>query len=330
LDFSIISGRLSWGVFLAKNLGMLDGDIPEMLGYPPFKGPLSIGHECVAEVMETGKDVTRFRKGDKVIVPYHINCGECPACNAGLVASCGTLPVFSVYGGASGKKNNKWGGMLSDLLLVPYGDAMLHKIPDGQDPVNLPSLSDNIPDAWRGVGPYLLKNNKQSVLIVGGTAKSIGLYAAGIAVAMGSPKVDYLDNNEERLKIAEKLGANPIRKDRATFTGSYDITMNCGFQKQALYCAIRCTATGGVCTNVPIHFFKGVKLPLFKFFYKDLTFRSGISNAGSAIPLLLELIGNGKFKPGLVNSHIIQWENVTDGYLKNSTKVVVQRVPIYA
>jgi hypothetical protein len=48
------------------------------------------------------------------------------------------------------------------------------------------------------------------VLIVGGAARSIGLYAAGVAVAMGSSEVDYMDHDGERLEIAgRKPNPNP-------------------------------------------------------------------------------------------------------------------------
>lgn len=48
-------------------------------------------------------------------------------------------------------------------------------------------------------------------LVVGGAARSIGLYAAGIAVALGASRVDYLDSSRARLEIAQSLGANPIQ-----------------------------------------------------------------------------------------------------------------------
>jgi alcohol dehydrogenase len=100
-----------------------------------------------------------------------------------------------------------WGGMVSDLVRVPFADAMLVHVPAGVDPMKLASASDNMPDAWRAVGPQLAKEPNASVLVVGGGARSIGLYAAGMAVALGASRVDYVDDDPERLAIAQSRSA---------------------------------------------------------------------------------------------------------------------------
>ena len=87
---------------------------------------------------------------------------------------------------------------------------MLVPVPDGVNPLSLASASDNLPDAWRAVGPWLAKRPGTPVLIVGGGARSIGLYAAGMAVALSAARVDYVDHDPERLAIAESLGACAI------------------------------------------------------------------------------------------------------------------------
>jgi threonine dehydrogenase-like Zn-dependent dehydrogenase len=63
-----------------------------------------------------------------------------------------------------------WGGFLADVVRVPYADAMLIGLPVGIDPVVVASMSDNIPDAWRTVGPYVggFDVASAAVLIVGG------------------------------------------------------------------------------------------------------------------------------------------------------------------
>src|SRR5437773_147589 len=79
---------------------------------------------------------------------------------------------------------------------------------EGVDPAAAASVSDNIVDAWRTVAPYLADDPGASVLVVGGAGPgSIGLYAAGIAAALGSPRVVYVDDDERRLAIARELGA---------------------------------------------------------------------------------------------------------------------------
>ncbi|MGO4613425.1 alcohol dehydrogenase catalytic domain-containing protein [Nocardia sp. 2YAB30] len=72
----------------------------------PFQGPFAIGHECIAEVLETGSDVTGLHRGDAVVVPWAVSCGGCRECARGLTAECattrtGTLAAFG-FGPASG------------------------------------------------------------------------------------------------------------------------------------------------------------------------------------------------------------------------------------
>ena len=112
------------------------------------------------------------------------------------------------------------GGFMADLVLVPYADAMLLPIPEAVDPVAIASLSDNIPDGWRAVGPYraelaALDPVDRRVLVVG--RLSIGLYAAAFASAFGA-QVDYVDTDPQRLAAAEKLGAaraRPAKPDKS-------------------------------------------------------------------------------------------------------------------
>ena len=121
------------------------------------------------------------------------------------------------------------GGFLADLVRVPYADAMLVPLPPGVDPVAVASLSDNIVDGWRCVGPYAgelaaLDQADRRVLVSG--AASIGLYAVAVAVALGA-RTDYVDTDRGRLEIAERLGAmvheQPL-PDRAWST--YPVTVS--------------------------------------------------------------------------------------------------------
>src|SRR5690606_4218110 len=95
----------------------------------------------------------------------------------------------------------------------PHADFMLVRVPAGVDPVKLASAGDNIADGYRAVAEPLRKRPHTPVLVVGGAAASIGLYAAGIAVALGGDPVDYVDTCPQRLRVAERLGAHPVQLD---------------------------------------------------------------------------------------------------------------------
>ena len=119
-----------------------DVDLPIVSGFAPFRPPFAFGHEFVAEIVSLGEEVRDFRPGQKVVVSFQITCGECDRCRRGLTGSCAAVPVGAAYGfGAKGD----WGGALSDLVQVPFADAMLTVVPDGIDPVTVAS-PDNLSD----------------------------------------------------------------------------------------------------------------------------------------------------------------------------------------
>jgi len=71
--------------------------------------------------------------------------------------------------------------MIADTLRIPFADHMLVPVPDGVAPERVAAASDNLADAWRSIVPALAERVGGRVLVLGGGAKSIGLYAAGLA-----------------------------------------------------------------------------------------------------------------------------------------------------
>ena len=166
-----------------------DIDVGALRGIYPMTGPYPLGHEGVAEVVDVGDAVVDVRIGDRVVVPFQISCGSCGACRRGRTGNCEAHPRLSTFGlGALG--GLQWGGLLADLALVPHADAMLVAVPDHIEATTIASASDNIPDAWRCVGPQLAAEPGAEVLVVGGDSgpNSIGLYAAGLALAAGADR----------------------------------------------------------------------------------------------------------------------------------------------
>lgn len=187
------------GAALVRPLAVATCDLDALIieGASPFPPPFALGHECVAEVLELGEEVRSFTPGQRVSVPFQISCGECSLCRRGLTSNCATVPFMSTYG--FGPAVEQWGGFLSDLVCVPYAEQMLVPVPDGLASTAVASASDNISDGWRTVAPALAAEPGAPVLVVGGAgAGSIGLYAAGLAVALGSESVLYVDRDERR------------------------------------------------------------------------------------------------------------------------------------
>lgn len=322
-------------------LHFLDPVTKKLLGKSPYKGPIAVGHECVGEVASCGDEVTLFKRGDKVIVPWSISCGTCSHCAARLTSKCLEAGNTLLSGYGFGEAFGSWGGMVSDFIRVPFGDKMLVAVPSSVDPVSLASASDNIPDGWRTVAPYLKEKPEAPVLVVGGGAESIGLYAAGIAVALNSSRVDYVDYDEERLAIAESVGARPIqipkksrgkwfRSNAPVTSGKYPITVDASAYPEGLRFAIRSLAPGGVCTSVGYYFQKGTSLPLMQMYANDSRFHTGISHPRADIPDVLDLIENKRFQPEKITTLLASWEDAAGAYLERTSKVVVHRPTVYS
>ena len=293
-----------------------------MAGATPMPPPIALGHEFVAEVVEVGEDVHSVRPGQTVIVPFQISCGSCARCAIGATAMCNGIAVGSAYG--FGAISGNFGGALSDLVRVPFADAMLLGLPEGVSPEAAAS-ADNIPDAWRSVGPFLSGDTKAPVLIVAGGAVSISLYAAAIAVAMGSPQVDYIDTDRERLQLAESLGATAIEDPPPKRAGEYPITVDGSANLDGLYCAIRSTAPEGVCTSIGIYFGETTPLPLFAMFNRGITFKTGRVSARTALPPMIELIQSGRIQPEKFITKRVAWADAGEEYAAPAIKLIVTR-----
>jgi threonine dehydrogenase-like Zn-dependent dehydrogenase len=293
-------------------------------GTSPFPAPFPIGHECVAEVLDVGDAVTTLEPGQLVSVPFQISCGECGPCRQGRTSNCAGVPFMSSYG--FGPAVERWGGFLSDVVCVPYAEHMLVPIPEGLVAAAVASASDNISDAWRAVGPALAERPGAPVLVVGGAGPgSIGLYAAGLAVALGSESVLYVDVDESRRTTAAKLGAQtlgeiPKRVD------SHEITVDASADPDGLALALRSTAPDGICTSTAIYFGEQPALPLLEMYTKGITFKTGRVDARTAMPHVLELSASGALRPELVTSSVVDWADAGDALLEGGwTKLVIER-----
>src|SRR3954464_14174032 len=171
-------------------------------GPGPIPPPFAIGHEGVARVVEVGDAISHVSPGDLVVVPWAVSCGDCDRCRAGLTAHCTSVPHMAMFGAPIG---GSWGGLFSDLVRVPWAEAMLVPLPAGLDPVAMASASDNWSLAWRLVAPHLQARPGARVLVV--ARGSIGLYVCDIARALGASDVLYVDPDAEHRKIATSYGA---------------------------------------------------------------------------------------------------------------------------
>lgn len=301
-----------------------DLDAALMAGRTPLPGPFAFGHEFVAEVAETADDVATVRVGDRVIVPFQVNCGECERCRRGVTGSCETAGAGAAYGMAPIARR-EWGGALSDLVLVPFADAMLVSLPSGVEPRAVASVSDNVPDGWRAVAPPLNAAPRAPVLVVGG-AGDVGLYAVAVAMALESERVDYVDTDDRRLRVAETMGANAIeQRVDGSRLGFYPVTVDHSGEVAGLHSAIRSTEPDGTCTSTAIYFTPETPLPLLDMYTRGITFRTSRVNARAVISDVLALISAGGLQPELVTSAEVQWDDADTALAELSAKTVIVR-----
>lgn len=339
LDTAFLLNDLATPVRIGLALHLIDPFVRESIGAPPFEGPFPYGHECVAEVVETGGDVAGFRSGDVVIVPFQISCGSCSNCGRGLTAHCATGRPKPISAFGFGAATGNWGGVVADLVRVPNAGHMLVPVPTGIDPLVLASASDNIPDGWRTVAPHLRAWPGARVLVLGGRAQSVALYAAAAAVALGSEHVDYVDTSRQRLEIAERIGAHPVKvQDAARYFRQsqtpqgrrYPIVVDGSGRAGALTYGIKALAAGGVCTTVCFYLRLGTPVPLWRMYVAGNTLVTGLANVRADLPDILGAVRDGRLNPGLVTTLSAPWDEAGRALLEPSTKVVVSRQRTFA
>lgn len=182
------------------------------------------GHEFMGEVVETGPEVKAVSKGDRVVIPFVIACGECFFCHLHQYAACEN--TNSGKGAALNRKNimppaalfgysDLYGGIpggQAEYVRVPKANAGPFKVPDTLPDEKVLFLSDILPTAWQAVKNADIKQGS-SVAIFG--AGPVGLLCAACARLNGAEQIFIIDHNDYRLEFAhQRYGAIPINFDK--------------------------------------------------------------------------------------------------------------------
>ena len=302
-----------------------DLDLAFAQGSMPAQGPFPLGHECVGEVIDVGDAVRDVTVGDRVVVPFQISCGACARCMAGQTAHCTTVPPRSAYGlGPLG--GTQHGGAIADVLRVPFADAMLVKLPAGVDPIDAAALGDNALDGFRTVHDALARAPNARVLVAGGGAFSVAMYAVSAARACGAGEVVYVDASAERARLAEQLGAVAVMKrpEPGMRIGRFPIVVDATAREAGLRFCIDSTDQDGTCTSVGMYWSE-VKFPLFEMYARGITFFTGRVHARKELPSALALAATGAFQLAPIVTTRVSWEQAPEAWPEVSTKLVVVR-----
>lgn len=190
-------------------------DLHLMNGYMPAmeKGDV-LGHETMGEVVEVGRGHSKFKVGDRVVVPFNISCGECFFCKKGLFSLCDTtnrdaekarLAMGHAPAGLFGYSHltgGYWGGQ-AEYLRVPYADIGPVKVPDGLDDEKVLFLSDIFPTGYMAAENAGIEPG-DTVAVWG--CGPVGQFTIQSAWMLGAGRVIAIDKVAERLEMARTHG----------------------------------------------------------------------------------------------------------------------------
>lgn len=183
-------------------------------GFVPQVRDMVLGHEFMGIVEEAGPGVTRVKKGDRVVVPFTIACGQCFFCQQGFHPSCEhTNPER--YGPQGDLLKGKGGGMFgytdlyggynggqAEYARVPHGNVGPKIIPDGLDDDQVLFLTDIFPTGWSAVKWGKVKPGDTVVIFGSGP---VGLMAQKAAWLNGAKRVIAVDPLDYRLEKARTV-----------------------------------------------------------------------------------------------------------------------------
>jgi alcohol dehydrogenase len=304
------------------------------LGASPFPLPMHLGHECVAEVIETGGQVTSVTAGQRVVVPFQVSCGHCAACRAGHTGNCRSVPPVSMYG--FGVTGGHWGGAYSDRLAVPYADAMLVPLPPGVEPATAASVADNVCDAYRHVGPYLPAlleaDPAAGILVVGGVTRrtmisgSVPLYIGLIARALGARSVVLAERRPAVRDQAARLGFEVVLPRELRRRPLAPLVADLSAHPDGHRLALASTAPDGICSSSgTLH--RTMRAPGLVMYARNVTFTMSRAHARTLIPPVLDLIATGRLHPELVTSTLDSLDDaptvLREHFLSGGTKAIL-------
>jgi threonine dehydrogenase-like Zn-dependent dehydrogenase len=326
-------------LYRGKMPGLEDGDI--------------LGHEFMGIVVDTGSGVTTLQKGDRVVVPFVIACGQCFFCERQLFSACETTNPDR--GAILNKKNVRSGAALFGYTHlyggVPGGQAEYVRVPKANvGPIIIPNtlsdeqvlfLSDILPTGYQAlvnaeIGPGA------SIVIFG--AGPVGLMTAACARMLGVEKIFMVDHHPYRLEFARQTyDVIPINFDdtdpaefiidNTAFRGVDAAIDAIGFEAKgsaletvmtnlkiegssgyALRQCIAAVRRGGT-VSVPGVYAGFIHAFLFgDAFEKGLIFKMGQTHVQRFLAELLKYVESGKLHPNVIISHRMPLRDAATGY----------------
>ena len=189
---------------------------------PAMKPGDILGHEPMGEVVEVGKQVTKLKKGDRVVVPFDIACGECWFCKKELYSCCDTTnPNAAMAAELMGHSpaglygyshlTGGYAGGQAQFLRVVWAEANALKIPDGMPDEQVVFLSDIFPTGYMAAENADIEPG-DTVAVWG--CGPVGQFTIRSCWMLGAGRVIAIDRLPERLKMAQQGKAETINFEK--------------------------------------------------------------------------------------------------------------------
>lgn len=174
-----------------------------------------LGHEGVGIVEEVGSAVRNFKRGDRVVLPSTIACGNCSYCRAGYFSMCdqsnpnGKDSGTAFYGGP--KDSGPFNGMQAERVRVPFANVNMYKLPPEVTDDQAIMISDIFPTGYMGAEMAEICPGR-SVAVFG--CGPVGQFAIASAKLMRAGRIFAVDTVASRLEMAQAQGAEVIDFNR--------------------------------------------------------------------------------------------------------------------
>jgi alcohol dehydrogenase len=288
------------------DLHIMKGDVPAVTD-----GRI-LGHEGVGIVEQVGASVFNFSVGDHVLISCISSCGRCVNCKKGMLSHC--------LNGGGWILGNLIDGTQAEFVRIPFADNSLYHIPAGADEEACVMLSDILPTGFEcGVLNGQVKPG-DTVAIIG--AGPIGLAALLTAQFYSPAAVIMVDNDNNRLEVAKKLGATQVilndlgnAADKImVLTGKQgvDVAIEAVGIPASFDVCQAIVAAGGHIANVGVHG-KPVQLNLDKLWAQNITLTTRLVDTVTT-PMLFKTVLSGKLQPGQLITHHFTLDQVMQAY----------------
>ncbi|GAE36181.1 zinc-dependent alcohol dehydrogenase [Halalkalibacter akibai] len=347
--------KLTHTAICGSDLHLIHGMIPNL------QEDYIIGHEPMGVVEEVGPEVTKLKKGDRVIIPFNVSCGKCWFCEHELESQCDTANdngEMGAYFGYSGTTGGFPGGQ-AEYMRVPYGNFTPFKIPEDSEVEDekLVLLADAGSTAYWSVDNSGMKEG-DTVIILG--CGPVGLLAQKFAWLKGAKRVIAVDYVGYRLEHAKRTNnVEVVNFEDHENVGAYlhdltnggaDVVIDCvgmsgkmtdieflasglklhGGAMSALVMASQAVRKGGNIQITGVYSSRYNGFPLGDIFQRNVNIRTGQAPVIHYMPYLHDLIASGKVDPGDVVTHILPLDQAKHGYeifdtkMDNCIKVVLK------